>query len=223
MNFFTNARRAIIIWFMNPSGYQIRRATVDDLQALRKLWQETMLPGSQLEKRLTEFQVVLDPTGEMLGAVGLQIAGTQAHLHSEAFLRPELEEEVRPPLWERLQVVAQNHGLARIWTQEEAPFWQHYAGFKPISTAELNGLPVTFTGRKAPWISLKLRDIPVMETNLEKELDFFRQAQQEEIERMLQQARQVKRLITGFAILVLIGVLVWGITFLLHHHIQVGR
>ena len=38
----------------------IRRATVDDLPALRSLWAAARLPADELENRLTEFQVVED-------------------------------------------------------------------------------------------------------------------------------------------------------------------
>ena len=47
----------------------VRRATTDDLANLRSLWSSMHLSGDKLERRLTEFQVVVDATGAFLGAI----------------------------------------------------------------------------------------------------------------------------------------------------------
>ena len=43
---------------MTASTNRVRRATLDDLGALKPLWTSMRLPAADLEKRLTEFQVI---------------------------------------------------------------------------------------------------------------------------------------------------------------------
>src|SRR5437773_781501 len=108
---------------MSQPEYRVRRATLDDVKTLSALWQTMRFPSGELEKRVTEFQVAESTDGKLLGALGLQIAGRQGRLHSEAFSDFALADTLRPLLWERLQAVASNHGLVRLWTQERTPFW----------------------------------------------------------------------------------------------------
>src|SRR5580765_4052452 len=108
---------------MTLSNYRVRRATLDDLGQLMTLWQSMHLPADDLAKRITEFQLAESADQKILGAVGLQITDRQGRLHSEGFTDFALADELRPALWERLHSVATNHGLVRLWTAEEAPFW----------------------------------------------------------------------------------------------------
>ena len=110
---------------MSSPPYRVRRATLDDIGQLSALWQSMHLAADGLSKRVTEFQVAESAEGKLLGAVGLQIAERQGRVHSEAFTDFSLAEQLRPLLWERLHAVATNHGLLRLWTQEQAPFWNH--------------------------------------------------------------------------------------------------
>src|SRR2546426_5938551 len=102
---------------MTTPNVQVRRATVEDLAKLVPLWKAEDLPCDELEKRFKEFQVLESAGGALLGAVGLQIAGSEAHLHSEVFARPDEADSLREKLWERAHVLANNHGLVRVWTQ----------------------------------------------------------------------------------------------------------
>src|ERR1700722_5229790 len=70
---------------MNPQTLRIRRATVDDRAALKTLWTSMRLPVDELEKRLTEFQVVEHYDGEVVGAIGIQFSRQHALLHSEGY------------------------------------------------------------------------------------------------------------------------------------------
>src|SRR5687767_6620537 len=70
---------------MSTPQLQVRRATIDDLPKLAPLWREENLDVNDLEKRFKEFQVVEGPGGEIIGALGLQIAGQEGRLHSEVF------------------------------------------------------------------------------------------------------------------------------------------
>jgi len=52
---------------MNQPVFHVRRATVDDLEALRALWETMHFPALELERRLTEFQVAVAEDGGLLG------------------------------------------------------------------------------------------------------------------------------------------------------------
>src|SRR3954469_24572577 len=84
-----------IFMIMSATSYVTRRATVEDLPQLLALWRLERLPADALEKRFTEFQVVSDNSGEVLGAVGIQIAGSHGLLHGESMARPEHADEFR--------------------------------------------------------------------------------------------------------------------------------
>jgi N-acetylglutamate synthase-like GNAT family acetyltransferase len=199
---------------MNPGTYQIRRATVEDLDSLRDLWRRACLPVDDLEKRFTEFQLAVNEAGELLGGLGLLIFGAQGKLHSEAFTHPELEEQLRPLIWERMQILAHNHGLAQFWTMEESPFWQRYAGFKPAGAPDLERLPVHFGDRQARWLTLPLRDSAPQADSIEQHLKWFREAQQADIERMMRRASLLKKIATGIALLLFVLVLLGGFLLL---------
>src|SRR5207248_483320 len=70
---------------MTASTLRVRRATVEDLETLRPLWTSMHLPVAELEPRLTEFQVVENAEGEVMGGIGFEITERQGRLHSEGF------------------------------------------------------------------------------------------------------------------------------------------
>src|SRR5436309_3091325 len=115
---------------MTASTLRVRRATVEDLARLRPLWDSMRWPVAELEPRLTEFQIVEDAEGKLVGAMGFQISGSQARLHNEGFTDFGLADSARELLWKRIQTLATNHGILRLWMQESAPFWSRL-GFKP--------------------------------------------------------------------------------------------
>jgi N-acetylglutamate synthase-like GNAT family acetyltransferase len=190
---------------MQPHGFTVRRATVDDLPALKVLWGAAGLPVVEEERHLTEFQVLQDGSGNLLGAAGLQVAGKAGRLHSEVFAHPELEDQHRPVLWERLRTVARNHGLSRIWTLEDAPYWHIEAGFAPAPPEQFKKFPVPFGNPHAPWKTLALVDESQELVSLEKEFELFQQQQMQATDQMMQQARQLKLLaylVLGIALIV---------------------
>ena len=197
---------------MNPPSYQVRRATVDDLPVLRLLWEEAQLSPLHLEKRLTEFQVVLNEKNQVLGAIGLQIKGHEGVLHSEAFLEPTCTDDYRDELWRRLQIVARNHSLVRLWTREDAPFW-HHLGFKPCDKELLETLTSLLGEQEGHWSSLKLREELALPKSLDQELAIFAEAQRQETAALLRKAKIWKYIATAialifFGLVVVVGILV---------------
>jgi len=191
---------------------QVRRATVEDLPQLIALWKQEDLPWQQLEKRFKEFQVV-EGEGKVLGLLGLDVTGLEGHVHSEAFARPELADRLRDQLWERMQVVAKNHGLIRIWSQFSTPFWNH-CGFQSASAAMLEKIPPAFAGTSGLWRFMQLRDDAVLPASVEKEFAMFREMEKAETEKLFQKAKVLK-LVAGLIVAaVLVLVIVWVVLWM---------
>jgi N-acetylglutamate synthase-like GNAT family acetyltransferase len=198
---------------MSPSEYQIRRATVDDLPALKQLWEYARLPALELERRFTEFQLAATPDGKIAGAVGLHIERQQGEIHSEAYAEPESEETLRPLLWDRVLMVAKNHGLLRLWALATTNFLRE-KGMTEAEPALLAKLPVSFGHPQAGWLTLKLKEEVASTTVMEQEFAILAQAQREETERLLERAKFIRVLVyvllgIGVAVLAVVGIKVF--------------
>ena len=187
---------------MNSANILVRRATVDDLPALAALWRAMRfpVPELELEKRLTEFQVAVDITNRLLGAVRLELAERQGHIQHEAFTDFALADQLRPLLWERIQNLAANHGLFRLWTQEDAPFWKR-SGLKVADDETLQKLPAAWSPTPGEWLVLQLRDEAAMQAiAMENEFAALMQLEKEQTQKALDQARMLKFAATLIAI-----------------------
>jgi N-acetylglutamate synthase-like GNAT family acetyltransferase len=196
---------------MTDASVQVRRATIEDIPQLVSLWQQENLPAAELEKRFKEFQVVQGPGGEVLGTIGLQISGNQGRLHSEALLHPEQSDAVRQKLWERITLVAQNFGLARVWVQSSAPFWGTL-GFVAANGEVLAKLPAEFASAGGNWSTLQLKE-EAAAVSIDKEFALFREAERERTEKLFRQARVLKMLAGVIAVAVFALVAVWAFLF----------
>ncbi|MGA2176431.1 MAG: hypothetical protein ABSH38_15755 [Verrucomicrobiota bacterium] len=202
---------------MNARGtFEIRRATVDDLAQLQELWKAAQFAVEDLEKKFTEFQVAVNDRGEVVGTVGLQLAGADGRIHSETFSDFALSDTLRPLLWERLQVVARNHSLFRVWTEEEAPFWKKDAGFSTPPADALSRLPEAFGSGRGGWLALRLRDESADPNLLEAQFALFREAERAKREKLLHQAEILKMAGTAVAVLLFIFALLVLIWFVRH-------
>ncbi|MGH7981324.1 MAG: hypothetical protein ACREE6_18250, partial [Limisphaerales bacterium] len=119
---------------------RIRRATTDDMANLRSLWSSMHLAPDALEKRVTEFQVVVDADGTFLGAIGFQVLRECGLLHSEGFVDFSVADAARDLFWQRIHVLSSNHTVFRLWTRERSPFWKTF-GFRPPDAQTLARLP----------------------------------------------------------------------------------
>ena len=197
---------------MTTGNLQVRRATVDDLPKLIALWQLERMPWENLEKRFKEFQIIETAAGEFVGAIGVQVAGGDGRLHSEAFARQELADTARDQFWQRAHVMAGNYGLFRLWTQLPAPFWAD-AGFQPVTADSLAKPPAAFLGEPPPWQFLKLKEEPSQVLSIEKEFELFKEASREENERIQRQAKLLKLFATLIGVAVFVLVVIWAFTF----------
>jgi len=192
---------------------RVRRATVEDLDHLRSLWASMHLPVDELVPRLTEFQVVENAEGEIVGGIGFQIGGSQGQLHSEGFSDFSLADSGRELLWNRIQTLCSNHGILRLWTREKTPFWARL-GFKSPNEDDLKRLPANWNAEDASWLTLQLKNEEVLNA-VEKELAMFMNAQKQQSARISQQARAVKTLATVVAVILAMLILGAAIFLLL--------
>lgn len=188
---------------MNGANYRVRRATLDDLQALTALWQSMQFAPDDLVRRVTEFQVAEGPDGTVVGAIGLQVAERQGRLHSEAFADFSLAESVRPLFWERVRTLATNLGLLRLWTQESAPFWSR-CGLIPADPQALEKLPPLWRALGPSWLTLRLHEDLDAIVSADKEFALFMQAEKQRSARAIQQARTLKTVATVVAVIFLL-------------------
>jgi hypothetical protein len=201
---------------VSSSKYRVRRATLDDIGQLTAIWESMQYPTQELAKRITEFQVAENGEGTVLGGVGLQIAERQGLVHSEAFGDFSLADPVRQLLWDRVNAVATNHGLLRLWTQEQAPFWNH-CGLVKADAEALENLPASWRGPSSKWLTLKLRDDVETVISADKEFAVFMQSEKQRTEQIFQRARLIKNIATVLAFALLAVVVVWGVRMFLRN------
>jgi N-acetylglutamate synthase-like GNAT family acetyltransferase len=210
-----------MIRIMTAMNQQVRRATIEDVPKLVPLWQRENLRSQDLEKRFKEFQVVEGPGGEVLGALGMQIAGQEARLHSEVFAHHEQADALRQKLWERAGIVASNFGLIRLWTQFSSPFWNQT--FEYASADMLAKLPPSFGAEAGPWKFVQLRSEAAAPLSIDKEFALFKQAEKERTDQMFRQARILKIIAVFIAIAVFILVGIWAVVFFKMQGRTMGR
>ncbi|HNQ73278.1 MAG TPA: hypothetical protein PKN95_06705 [Verrucomicrobiota bacterium] len=188
---------------MSPAAFQVRRATVDDLPRLRQLWALMRLPVEELDRQLTDFQVITDAAGTVIGAAALEIHARQARIHSETFEDFSLADAGRQALWHRLQNLAVNHGLFRLWTQEQSPFWSQQ-GFRPPPAEDLEKMPSQWDRAHKDWLTLKLKDEETA-ASLEKEFALFVESEKAQRSQLLARARMIKGIvISGISLIALL-------------------
>lgn len=201
---------------MNSPNYRVRRATLDDVGQLVALWKTMNFAVEELSKRITEFQVAESEDGQLVGAVGLQLAERQGLIHSEAFTDFALADRLRPLLWERVQAVATNHGVLRLWTREQAPFWTH-CGLSKADEEALVKLPVLWREQPRGWLTLKLKDSMDAIISADKEFAVFMASERERSARALQQARVLKFIATVI-VFAFFGAVIVGVIYLVRHN-----
>jgi len=203
---------------MSSTVFRIRRATLDDLPTLKALWESMRISASDLERRLTEFQVAVDADGKIVGAIGLQISQRHGLIHSEAFSDFSVADQVRALWWTRIQSLAMNHGVARLWTREDAPFWTH-SGLQPAEAEALMRLPESWNRTLPGWRTLRLKDETVM-ASLDKEFDMFVASEKYRPAQALGQAQKLKTFVSLVGLLLALGLGAATVYIVLTHRVQ---
>ena len=207
---------------MNGPDYRIRRATVDDLPILQSLWTAMRLPVSELERKPTEFQVVESEDGSISGAIGIEISERSGRIHSEVFQDFGLAEKLREQLWNRVQSLATNHGLARLWTRESAPFWTRN-GFHPADANEMKRLPSAWGQDLPGWITLQLRDEEALEMALDKQFTRFTVEEQRRTKKLLRRGKILMAIGTTVAAILFIAVTTFAVLWAMRYHPELFR
>jgi N-acetylglutamate synthase-like GNAT family acetyltransferase len=179
---------------MTSPALNIRRATLDDLPALKALWEAGKLPAAELEGRLTEFHVV-ESGGQVAGALGVQILRQHGRLHSEDYSDFAVADAARELFWDRIQKLAANLGVFRLWTQETSPFWTHW-GFQPASAEVLARLPAEWKNLEGRWLTLELKNEEAINKALETQFAGFMDAEKRETARLVAQAKTLRLIVT---------------------------
>jgi N-acetylglutamate synthase-like GNAT family acetyltransferase len=204
-----------------PPALRVRRATVDDLVALRTIWLSMRLPAEELEKRLKDFQVVENADGNVLGAVGIQFAKQHALLYGEGFSDFSVADAARELFWQRFEALAANHGSFRIWTQATSPFWTRW-GFQIANGEIFPRLPEEWKRSDGQWFTLELKNEEAVTAALENKFAGFMDAEKKQTARVAEKARILKTvvIVVGFTV----GFLCIAIAiFLFIHHNPFGQ
>lgn len=196
---------------MSSTPYRVRRASLEDLDALRGLWGSMRLPVADLERRLTEFQVVEDPSGKVLGALGFCIQGLDGLVHSEAFGDFSEADQMRPLFWTRIQSLVLNHGLARVWTLENSPFWTRN-GFLPADEPTLQKLPPAWTGDGKKWLTLRIKDEETV-VSIENEINAWFLTEKQRTAERYEKAKAIKTWFTALGFLFAVIVIAAAVYF----------
>ncbi len=185
---------------------------IEDIDQLRALWEAEQLPAMELEKSFTDFQVIETRDGRIIAAVGFRVEGKHGLIGPEAYEDFGLTGVLRPQLWERIQNVARNRGLLRLWTQESAPFWREQ-GLETAPMETLEHLPAGFDNGRSGWLTLKLKDEVLSGLTPEQEFALFQQVAKEGTDKLKRQARIMNIVATSvavlFAIVVIFMLMVW--------------
>lgn len=155
-----------------------------------------------LERRLTEFQIVVDANGAFLGAIGLQVSREHARLHNEGFTDFSIADAARDLFWQRVQVLCSNHTVFRIWTQERSPFWKTF-GFRPPDAETRARLPAEWQNEfEGAWLTLQLKDEAAIAAALGTDLAGLMEAEKRQTESVREKAQTLRTTVTviGFAI-----------------------
>jgi len=179
---------------MSLPEHRIRRATLDDIESLKALWASMYFDVSDLEKRLTEFQVAEDLDGTVLGAIGFQIGKYHGNMHSEAFTDFSLADDLRPLFWERFMSIAASQSVFRVWTRERSAFWNRL-GFHPASEETLEKLPESWDRTASDWLTFPLKDESAIAA-IERQIALAMTSEKRRTDKIVGQAKTFKTVFT---------------------------
>jgi N-acetylglutamate synthase-like GNAT family acetyltransferase len=211
--------RRIYYRAMNSGQLRIRRATVDDLPVLKSLWLAAKLPAEELENRLTDFHII-ENNGAFGGALGVEFLRQHARIHSEDYPDFSLADAARELFWERVQVLAANHGIFRLWTQETSPFWRHQ-GFQTANAETLARLPAEWKKSEGSWLTLQLKNEDAINAALKDQFADFMEAEKQQTKRVVGQARMIRIAVTIAGFLFFVFCLGAAVLLMMRHPLHI--
>jgi len=201
---------------MSATPLTVRRATVEDLPALRAMWTANLFDPDQLEARLTEFQVV-DNGGEVAGAIGFLMLRTAGLLHNEEYADYSVADQGRALIWERIQKLASSHSVYRLWLRDESPYWQRF-GFRKADADALKRLPSEWNVPDETWYTFELKNEAVITAALNQHFARFMDSEKRAVEETQAKAKFVMNAVTAFCFIIFFVSLAVAGWLLLRHH-----
>lgn len=198
---------------MNISKFNLRRVDVDDLDDLRALWRTAGVYSLELEKRFTEFQIVVNDRAQIVAAFGVEIRGKDAHIHTEVYADPDAQAELRELVWRRVQTLAENHGLVRLWSSAD-DFWRKVGFVEPNKKVRDRGGQL-FETTMERRLTLQLRDEAQLQLLAETQFEMFQQSSVAERERILEQGKRYRNIAIAIAGILMIGIMIAATFFVL--------
>lgn len=193
------------------ANLRVRRATVEDLAVLRGIWDSMRLPADEFEKDIKEFHATEDSAGNIVGVIGIRCLGQYALLYGEGFSDFSYADASRELFLERLQTLAANHGVFRVWTTENSPFWTRW-GFQPAGAELLSRLPEQWKADGAQWLTLPLKDEDAVAEAMKTRFGNFMDSEKQQTERVRERAKTLSIVVTiiGFGIFfICLGIVIY--------------
>ncbi|MFT4588063.1 MAG: N-acetylglutamate synthase-like GNAT family acetyltransferase [Candidatus Binatia bacterium] len=191
---------------MSSSQFKIRRAHIGDLPDLRPLWRTAGIYSLELEKRFTEFQIVVNDEAQVVAAFGVEIKNKDAQIHSDVYADTEGRSNLRDLVWKRIKTLAENHGLIRLWATVD-DFWRNVGFAEPDKKVRDRGGEL-FGATMERRLTLQLREEEDMHLIAETQFEMFQQSSVAERERILEQGKNYRNIAIAIAGLIVIGILI---------------
>lgn len=190
---------------MVSSQFKIRRAHIVDLTELRPLWRTAGIYSLELEKRFTEFQIVVNEDAQVVAAFAIEIKTKEAHIHSDAYADSDDNPAIREAVWKRIQSLAENHGLIRLWANKDE-FWSGI-GFEEPNKKELARGVELFGSTMTRRLMMRLREEEDIQKLAEAQFELFQQSSVAERERIMEQGKKYRNIAIAIAGFILMGIL----------------
>lgn len=184
-----------------------------DLNELRAVWRAAGVYSLELEKRFTEFQIVFDAGEAIVAAFGIDVRLRDGHIHSVALAPGAAAREIRELIWQRVQALAENRGLTRLWSADHQ-FWREQGFVQPDEKTLRRGAEL-FEATMERRLTLRLREEEDLQRLAEAQFELFHQSAVAEREHILNRGRLYRNIAIGIAGLVVFGGLVAAAVFIM--------
>jgi hypothetical protein len=101
----------------------------------------------------------------------------------------------REMFWERIAKLAASHGVFRLWTQEDSPFWVHQ-DFQPPDDDAFARLPEEWKNLEGRWLTLELKNEDAIKSALGDQFADFVNAEKKQTAEVAAKARKIRAFFT---------------------------
>jgi hypothetical protein len=115
----------------------------------------------------------------------------------------------RAAVWRRLRILARNQGISRIWTQEDAEYWQ-VSGYQPIPESQLPAELPSFVQREAGWWMHQSPDAAQADLMVQREFALWKTQREQESQSFQQRVKVFRAVALVLFALSLIGFLFYA-------------